>query len=237
MTNNYNLLRHNRVSFPICLFFCRFHIHKSELNVGAGTVYRKYSKAFSDATDNLPIGIPTFCRAFPWHFVIGTCKNSFCFFNKQRIQIVDRKLELVQLGSGFMRLFGRLLKTSGTSVSTYFEFNRPRSLTLSFNEIVKRANTPFVLALKQHPDDKFFQANVSRSDTFLLSKRCSELFFNGVRFFLYFYIYSIYFQTKYMKTLSISQRVVMKWGLLIASRWLISPKISSTSISHIYDWY
>lgn len=73
----------------------------------------------------------------------------------------DRKLELVQLGSGFMRLFGCLLKSSGTSVSTYFEFNRPRSLTLSFNEIVKRANTPFVLALKEHTGVKFFQANVS----------------------------------------------------------------------------
>lgn len=167
-------------------FFCRFHIHKSELNIEAGTIYRKYSKAFSDATDNLPIGIPTFCRAFPWHFVIGTCKNSFCFLNNQRIQILDRKLELVQLGSGFMRLFGRLLKTSGTSVSTYFEFNRPRSLTLSFNEIVKRANTPFVLALKQHPDDKFFQANVSRSDTFLTSQTMLRTFFNNVTFFVGF---------------------------------------------------
>lgn len=175
------------------MFFCRFHIHKSELNIEAGTIYRKYSKAFSDATDNLPVGIPTFCRAFPWHFVIGTRKNSFCFLNNQRIQILDRKLELVQLGSGFMRLFGRLLKTSGTSVSTYFEFNRPRSLTLSFNEIVKRANTPFVLALKQHPDDKFFQANVSRSDTFLTSQTMLGTFLIMSRFLLDFHIISKHF--------------------------------------------
>ncbi|XP_030745740.1 head-specific guanylate cyclase [Sitophilus oryzae] len=88
---------------------------------------------------NIPMSIPTFCRAFPWHFVI------------------DRHLEIVQLGSGCMRLFGCLLKSHGTSVSTYFEFKRPRSLTLSFGEIIKRANTPFVLALRQIPGDRSSQ--------------------------------------------------------------------------------
>ncbi|CAG9762831.1 unnamed protein product [Ceutorhynchus assimilis] len=110
----------------------RFHIHK--LPSATATLYKQDSRIISD---NLPIGIPVFCRAFPWHFV------------------VDKKLELVQLGIGFMRLFGRLLKTNGTAVSTYFHVNRPRTLTMCFSEIVKRANTPFVLAVK----DGHFQPN------------------------------------------------------------------------------
>ncbi|XP_068907117.1 head-specific guanylate cyclase [Tenebrio molitor] len=89
---------------------------------------------------DLRVGVATFCKAFPWHFVL------------------DRRLELVQLGSGFMRLFGRMLTSCGMSVATYFEFHRPRSITLSFGEIVKRANTPFVLAIRNLPGVEAFPA-------------------------------------------------------------------------------
>ncbi|XP_071056075.1 head-specific guanylate cyclase [Onthophagus taurus] len=89
---------------------------------------------------DLRMGVPTFCKAFPWHFVI------------------DRRLELVQLGSGFMRVFGCLLKSCGTGMATYFEFLRPKSITLSFNEIVKRANTPFVLIIKKLSEVDAFPA-------------------------------------------------------------------------------
>jgi hypothetical protein len=47
-----------------------------------------------------------------------------------------------------MQLFARDLRTLGTSVATYFEFRRPRGIALCFNEIVKRANTPFVLSIR-----------------------------------------------------------------------------------------
>ncbi|KAL1509679.1 hypothetical protein ABEB36_004384 [Hypothenemus hampei] len=106
------------------------------------TSFKGVSKRItSDLTDNLPIGIPTFCRAFPWHFVI------------------DRNLELVQLGYGFMRLFGRRLKTEGPSVANYFQFKRPRSLRLCFDEIVKRANTPFILVLRKPFEYRFLSTN------------------------------------------------------------------------------
>lgn len=94
-------------------------------------------------SSDLQMGVATFCKAFPWHFVM------------------DRRLDLVQLGSGFMRLFGRMLATCGTTVATYFEFHRPRSITLSFGEIIKRANTPFVLAIRNLPGVEAFPAEVS----------------------------------------------------------------------------
>lgn len=68
---------------------------------------------------------------------------------------------MVQLGAGFMRLFGQKLTTCGASVATYFEFHRPKSITLSFREIVKRANTPFVLAIKKLAESTLQPAEVS----------------------------------------------------------------------------
>jgi guanylate cyclase soluble subunit alpha len=88
------------------------------------------STSLSGSAVDLRMGVASFCKAFPWHFVM------------------DRQLEMVQLGAGFMQLFARDLRTLGTSVATYFEFRRPRGIALCFNEIVKRANTPFVLSIR-----------------------------------------------------------------------------------------
>lgn len=84
----------------------------------------------NEATD-LRMGVASFCKAFPWHFV------------------VDRQLELVQLGVGFMRIFGHHLNQLGREISTYFVFTRPHGVSLTFHEILKRANTPFVLTLQK----------------------------------------------------------------------------------------
>lgn len=91
----------------------------------------------NEATD-LRMGVASFCKAFPWHFV------------------VDRQLELVQLGVGFMRIFGHHLNRLGREISTYFAFTRPHGVTLTFHEILKRANTPFILTLQRpHGVDKY----------------------------------------------------------------------------------
>nr|XP_023017646.1 head-specific guanylate cyclase [Leptinotarsa decemlineata] len=112
-------------------------------SVSPSTKQKLFSRNALESTfmsSKLQMGVVTFCKAFPWHFVL------------------DRRLELVQLGSGFMRLFGQFLSTHGTSVATYFEFHRPRSITLAFNEIIKRANTPFVLAIRELPGATLFPA-------------------------------------------------------------------------------
>ncbi|XP_063622801.1 head-specific guanylate cyclase [Cydia splendana] len=85
--------------------------------------------ANSSKVTDLRIGVASFCKAFPWHFV------------------TDRRLELVQLGSGFMRLFGTELASRGSSLNTYFRLLRPRGVHLDFREILKRVNTPFMFAI------------------------------------------------------------------------------------------
>ncbi|KAK1121793.1 hypothetical protein K0M31_010104, partial [Melipona bicolor] len=101
-----------------------------EIDDNLDTVTSLFRPLSTEATD-LRMGVASFCKAFPWHFV------------------VDRQLELVQLGVGFMRIFGHHLNRLGRGISTYFAFTRPRGVTLTFHEILKHANTPFVLALQR----------------------------------------------------------------------------------------
>lgn len=58
--------------------------------------YVKDSAPFlSHRANDLKMGVTSFCKAFPWHLVL------------------DKRLEFVQLGSGFMKLFGKCLQQFG----------------------------------------------------------------------------------------------------------------------------
>ncbi|XP_059469140.1 head-specific guanylate cyclase [Neocloeon triangulifer] len=83
----------------------------------------------STSASDLRMSVSTMCKAFPWHFVL------------------DRNLEFTQLGSGFMRLFASEMTDHGRHIGTYFDLVKPR-VPLSFDAILKRSNTPFLLAIK-----------------------------------------------------------------------------------------
>lgn len=88
------------------------------------------------ATD-LKMSPATFCKAFPWHF------------------IMNEDLEMIQMGKGFSKLFKGSLPVHGRLAETYFIFKRPTNLTIKFREIIRRSNTPFVLSLKPLPGLKY----------------------------------------------------------------------------------
>ncbi|XP_034250845.1 head-specific guanylate cyclase [Thrips palmi] len=94
----------------------------------------------STKAKDLPIGVSTFCKAFLWHLVL------------------DRSMDMVQLGAGFMRIFGRELLTTGKAFCNYFTLKRPKGLTLSFDAILERVNTPFLLSIKRPPGVVEFKA-------------------------------------------------------------------------------
>ncbi|BES91073.1 cyclase alpha 1 subunit [Nesidiocoris tenuis] len=80
--------------------------------------------------NDLPMRGKTFCKAFPWHFIL------------------DSNLEIVQLGASFMKLIGRNLEKYGTKVETHFKFKNPIGLEISYEGIIGRLNSPFILALE-----------------------------------------------------------------------------------------
>lgn len=101
---------------------CRPHL----VDMQRESLTRSFESETSTFSQN--IGTSTFCRAFPWHFM------------------VDRNMQLVQLGVGFMRLFGSELKKMGRHLATYFQMKKP-TVEPNFDKILKKANSPFVLAV------------------------------------------------------------------------------------------
>ncbi|XP_047122155.1 head-specific guanylate cyclase-like [Schistocerca piceifrons] len=84
----------------------------------------------SESASALPLDVRSFCRAFPWHMVL------------------DRQLQLTQVGAAFVRLLSAQLRSRGRALHHHFELRRPRGVQLRFADLVARANTPFLLAIK-----------------------------------------------------------------------------------------
>ncbi|KAH8232533.1 hypothetical protein KR032_008794 [Drosophila birchii] len=100
------------------------------------TVQRSNSSNASD----LQMNSSSFCKMFPWHF------------------IMNEQLELVQLGRGFSKLYKPYLADFGCQASTYFDFKRPKGLTMKFRDIVRRTYTPFLIGLNSPPGVSDFPA-------------------------------------------------------------------------------
>lgn len=88
------------------------------------------TEATKSLSSDLKMSPATFCKAFPWHF------------------IMNENLEIVQMGRGFSKLFKNSLPVHGRLVTNYFNFKRPTNLNINFREIIRRSNTPFMVSLK-----------------------------------------------------------------------------------------
>ncbi|KAF0769636.1 head-specific guanylate cyclase, partial [Aphis craccivora] len=68
-------------------------LYRYTIKTAVDDEYVKDSAPFlSHRANDLKMGVTSFCKAFPWHLVL------------------DKRLEFVQLGSGFMKLFGKCLQ-------------------------------------------------------------------------------------------------------------------------------
>lgn len=64
-------------------------------------------------------------------------------------------------GKGFTKLYKSSLQSHGRLATTYFRFKRPMGLSLKFREIVRRTNTPFLIALKAPAGKTDFSSEVN----------------------------------------------------------------------------
>lgn len=119
----------------------------------------------SPLSADLKMSNATFCKAFPWHFII------------------NEELEFLQLGKGFSRLFKNYIPTYGRNAITYFKFRRPRNLELKFNEITRRTNTTFLLSVRSPPGcTEFFGKGLEIKGQMVFCPESNSLLFLGSPF-------------------------------------------------------
>lgn len=63
-------------------------------------------------------------------------------------------------GRGFSKLYKPYMADYGCHATTYFDFKRPKGLTVKFRDIVRRTYTPFLIALKNPANVEDFTAKV-----------------------------------------------------------------------------
>lgn len=113
---------------------------------------------------DLKMSASTFCKAFPWHF------------------IMNENLDIIQLGSGFSKLFRYSLQTHGRHVTTYFHFKRPTGLSIRFRELSRRSNTPFMLAMRPIPGKSYSSEGLDIKGRMVLCTESNSLLFMGSPF-------------------------------------------------------
>lgn len=118
----------------------------------------------SPLSSDLNMSNETFCKAFPWHF------------------IMNEDLEFLQLGTGFSKLFKNHLAIYGRLATTYFKFKRPQNLELKFKEIIKRTNTTFLLSLTAPRGTEFFAKDMEIKGQMVYCPESNTLLFLGSPF-------------------------------------------------------
>ncbi|XP_045104238.1 head-specific guanylate cyclase-like [Portunus trituberculatus] len=99
---------------------------------GEGEVpsHPKVINAASSNPKDSKISVSSFCKAFPWHFVC------------------DRNMRITQLGSGLLQVFGDQPVRQKHEVTSCFTLTSPEGTSLTYEQVLLRINTAFVLAIK-----------------------------------------------------------------------------------------
>jgi guanylate cyclase soluble subunit alpha len=83
----------------------------------------------STLPSDLGMKVMTFCSSFPFHFIL------------------DKKLQIVQLGASLMRIVSAHIQSKGSHFGTYFELIKP-IIHMTFSSFLSRINTTFELVSK-----------------------------------------------------------------------------------------
>ncbi|XP_062873215.1 guanylate cyclase soluble subunit alpha-2 [Trichomycterus rosablanca] len=116
-------------SYPGCLSFLIREVQTVSPSSSPSSSLRQLSRSTLD----LRIGLSTFCRAFPFHLIIGP------------------RMEVLQVGAGLKQVGEGLRKPHWTlSFSDSFQLVSPR-IPCSFQNILLRLSTPFTIRTRPDP--------------------------------------------------------------------------------------
>ncbi|XP_066954652.1 head-specific guanylate cyclase [Macrobrachium rosenbergii] len=107
------------------------------------------------------VGVSTFCKAFPWHFVC------------------NKAMRLTQIGSGHLQVFGSQALQQNEEVSTCFSVVSPEGVSLTYEMVLGRINTPFVLAIKYQQSSRLKMKNMELKGQMVVCSESDSLLFVG----------------------------------------------------------
>ncbi|KFM79992.1 Guanylate cyclase soluble subunit alpha-1, partial [Stegodyphus mimosarum] len=89
----------------------------------------KYIEKLSRFPKDLRISIPIMCKVFPFHIIL------------------DRDMQIVQLGKGLFRIFKSKISEGDRHFSSFFIIKSPK-VAVAFDDVAQLSNVPFVLIIK-----------------------------------------------------------------------------------------
>ncbi|XP_042855595.1 guanylate cyclase soluble subunit beta-2-like [Penaeus japonicus] len=107
------------------------------------------------------IGVSSFCKAFPWHFVC------------------NKAMRITQMGSGLLQVFGSQPLRHNEEVSACFSLTSPEGTSLTYDQVIGRINTPFVLAFRYQQSSRLKVKNMGLKGQMVVCPESDSLLFVG----------------------------------------------------------
>nr|XP_045588083.1 head-specific guanylate cyclase-like [Procambarus clarkii] len=115
----------------------------------------------SSSLKDSKIGVSSFCKAFPWHFV---CNKS---------------MKITQIGTGLLQVFGQQPLRQNEEVSTCFSLVFPEGMSLTYDQVLGRINTPYVLSIKYQQSSRLKMKNMELKGQMVVCPESDSLLFVG----------------------------------------------------------
>ncbi|KAK4306785.1 hypothetical protein Pmani_021408 [Petrolisthes manimaculis] len=112
-------------------------------------------------TKDSKIGVSSFCKAFPWHFVC------------------NKAMRIIQLGSGLLQVFGPQPLRQADEVITCFTLRSPEGTSLTYDQVIARINIAYVLAIKIQPGTRNRMKNMELKGQMVMCPESDSLLFVG----------------------------------------------------------
>ncbi|XP_076034472.1 guanylate cyclase 1 soluble subunit alpha 2 [Oratosquilla oratoria] len=107
------------------------------------------------------IGVESFCHAFPWHFVCS------------------KDMRFTQLGTGLLQVFSSSAVKDGAEVGSCFGLVYPEDTDLTYDQIVAKINSSFVLIIKHQQSSRLKMKNMELKGQMVECPESDSLLFVG----------------------------------------------------------
>ncbi|KAK8720400.1 hypothetical protein OTU49_013346, partial [Cherax quadricarinatus] len=115
----------------------------------------------SSSIKDSKIGVSSFCKAFPWHFVC------------------NKAMRITQIGSALLQVFGPQPLRQNEEVSTCFSVVSPEGTSLTYDQVIGRINTPFILSFKYQQCTRLKMSNMELKGQMVVCPESDSLLFVG----------------------------------------------------------